>query len=77
MATGKQIEANKKNALMSTGPRTPEGKALISQNAIRHGIFTRDLIIPTGDGKEDEQEYRELLDGLIISLNPVGQMECL
>jgi len=77
MATEKQIEANKKNALVSTGPRTPEGKALISRNAVRHGIFTRDLIIPAGDGKEDEQEYRELLDGLITSLNPSGQLECL
>jgi len=77
MATEKQIEANKKNALLSTGPRTPEGKAVVSQNAIRHGIFARDLIIDTGDGKEDEQEYRELLDGLIASLNPSGQLECL
>ena len=77
MTTEKQIEANKKNALMSTGPRTPEGKALISQNAVRHGIFTRDLIIPTGDGKEDDQEYHKLLDGLIASLNPSGQLECL
>jgi len=77
MATEKQNEVNKKNALMSTGPRTPAGKAVVSQNAITHGIFARDLVIDTGDGKEDAQEYRELLDGLIISLNPVGQMECL
>lgn len=77
MATRKQIESNKKNALVSTGPVTPEGKAIVSQNAVKHGIFAKDLIITTGDGKEDAQEYRELLDGLIISLNPVGQMECL
>jgi len=77
MTTEKQIEANKKNALMSTGPRTHEGKAIVSQNAIRHGIFTNDLIIDTGDGKEDEQEYRELLDGLVLSLNPSGKLECL
>ena len=35
------------------------------------------MIITSGDGKEDEQEYRELLDGLILSLNPSGQLECL
>ena len=29
------------------------------------------------EGKEDEQEYGELLDGLILSLHPTGQMECL
>jgi len=76
MTTEKQIEANKQNALVSTGPVTAEGKAIVSQNAVKHGIFVRDLIITSGDGKEDEQEYRELLDGLIMSLNPSGQMEC-
>lgn len=77
MTTEKQVEANKQNALVSTGPTTSEGKAIVAQNAVKHGIFAKDLIITTGDGKEDAQEYRELLDGLIISLNPVGQMECL
>ncbi len=77
MTTKKRIEANRKNALVSTGPVTPEGKALVSQNAVKHGIFAKDLIITTGDGKEDAQEYKELLDGLILSLNPSGQMECL
>lgn len=77
MTTEKQTEANKQNALVSTGPVTPEGKALVAQNAVKHGIFAKDLIISAGDGKEDEKEYRELLEGLIQSLNPVGQMECL
>jgi hypothetical protein len=77
MITKKQIKANKQNALVSTGPVTAEGKAIVAQNAVKHGIFVKDLIITAGDGKEDEQEYRELLDGLILSLNPAGQMECL
>ena len=77
MSTKRQIKANQRNALVSTGPITPEGKALVSQNAVKHGIFARDLIITSGDGKEDEQEYNELLDGLIVSLAPSGQMECL
>jgi len=77
MTTEKQVEANKQNALVSTGPATSEGKAIVAQNAVKHGIFAKDLIITTGDGKEDAQEYRKLLDGLIISLNPLGQMECL
>ena len=77
MTTEKQVEANKQNALVSTGPVSAEGKALVSQNAVKHGIFARDLIITSGDGKEDQQEYNELLDGLIVSLNPKGQMECI
>jgi hypothetical protein len=35
MATLKQIEANRRNALKSTGPRTPEGRAAIRLNAVR------------------------------------------
>jgi hypothetical protein len=77
MTTKKQIEANKQNALVSTGPVTPEGKAIAAHNAVKHGIFARDLLITAGDGKEDAREYKELLDGLALSLNPSGQMECL
>ncbi len=77
MATRKQIESNKKNALVSTGPVTSEGKAIVAQNAVKHGIFAKDMIITAGDGKEDAREYQELLDGLILSLHPSGQMECL
>jgi hypothetical protein len=35
MATLKQIEANRRNALKSTGPRTPEGRAAVRLNAVR------------------------------------------
>ena len=77
MTTEIQTESNRSNALLSTGPKTEEGKAIVSQNAVKHGIFARDLLISCGDGKEDEQEYCQLLDGLILSLNPKGQMESL
>ena len=37
MAPQPQIEANRRNALKSTGPRTPEGKAAVSRHALKHG----------------------------------------
>ena len=77
MTTEKQIEANKKNALMSTGAVTIEGKLIVAKNAVKHGVFTKDLIISNGDGKENAEEYNELLNGLIESLVPDGQMEYL
>ena len=46
MASPSQIEANRRNALLSTGPRTPEGKAAARFNALRHGIYARVLVIP-------------------------------
>ena len=75
MATAKQIAANQKNALLSTGPVSPEGKAMVACNAIKHGIFTRELIIDKGDGREDGQEYSELLSNLVQSLSPRDQMQ--
>lgn len=77
MTTKKQGKANKQNALVSTGPVTAEGKALVAHNAVKHDIFAKDMLITAGDGTENAQEYKELLDGLILSLNPSGQMECL
>ena len=59
MSTKRQIEANQRNALVSTGPVTTQGKALVSQNAVKHGIFAKDLLITAGDGKEDALEYQK------------------
>jgi hypothetical protein len=36
MTSVKQIEANRRNALSSTGPNTAQGKQRASQNAVRH-----------------------------------------
>ena len=47
MATEKQIEANRRNAQQSTGPRTAEGKAAARRNALSSGIYAdREAILP-------------------------------
>lgn len=38
MASPRQIEANRRNAQRSTGPKTVGGKAKSSRNALRHGL---------------------------------------
>ena len=77
MTTEKKLQANIQNAQLSTGPITSEGKAVVSRNAIKHGIFAKDLVITTGDGRENELEYYKLLLGLEKDLSPAGQMEAL
>jgi hypothetical protein len=67
----KKIVANRENALKSTGPRTPEGKAAASRNALRHGILSQQILLRGEDG----EALRELDEGLRIELQPVGNLE--
>ncbi len=75
MVTEKQEQANIQNAQLSTGPTSSEGKAVVSRNAVKHGIFAKDLVINAGDGREDAMEYQELLTDLKRDFAPVGRME--
>ena len=52
MPTQKQIEANRLNALHSTGPRTPEGKRASSQNALKSGLDADSQFV-LGESRED------------------------
>ena len=44
-----RIEANRKNAKLSTGPKTPEGKAVCRQNALKHGLTGEGICVPDED----------------------------
>jgi hypothetical protein len=59
MATEKQIQANRRNAQRSTGPKTPEGKAAIRLNALRHGMRARSILLP---GENPEERDRLCAD---------------
>jgi len=56
MSSLKQIEANRRNALKSTGPTTPEGKERSRRNAVRHGL-TAETVIATLEDAEDYQAF--------------------
>jgi hypothetical protein len=66
-----QLKANQSNAQKSTGPVTEEGKQIVANNAVKHGIFSRHLILHD----ENPEDYQLLLDGLQTELNPVGTLE--
>lgn len=51
MATQKQIDANRKNAQRSTGPKSPKGKRRSSLNAVKLGLFTQAVLLPDEDPK--------------------------
>ena len=56
-----------------TGPRTPEGKARSSLNAIKHGLRSSLIVIP---GLEDEQDWSDFYEGMVACYAPVGALEC-
>jgi hypothetical protein len=66
MASQKQIEANRRNALKSAGAKTPEGKAVSRLNSLRHGLRARTVVLPG----EDPEEFRRLCDDLEAEWQP-------
>ena len=72
MSTLKQIEANRLNAHKSTGPRTLEGKARVSKNALKHGFFSQDVVFL---GEDPHGEFPELLDTLYTDWQPQSATE--
>jgi hypothetical protein len=70
MATQAQIDANRLNAQKSTGPRTPDGKAAIRENAVRHGLTSS---IPLTEREANNQaDVQRLHDAFIEENQPVG-----
>jgi hypothetical protein len=66
----RRIEANRRNALKSTGPRTVEGKAASAQNATTHGLTANPLPKGCFLVTENEEQFRILLGEYIATYNP-------
>jgi hypothetical protein len=54
MTSFRQIEANRRNALLSAGPKTEDGKRRTRHNAVRHGLTAETVVVAL----EDIQDYR-------------------
>ena len=75
MASSKQIAANRRNAQMSTGPKSRRGKNNSRTNSLKHGLYSREVVVVTGYGKENIDEFRSLLRDLVDHYGPVGPLE--
>lgn len=64
--------ANRANAQSSTGPRTKQGKSNSSNNAVRHGILSRKVVLDTD---EQRAEFLELRQCCKTELRPKGLLE--
>ncbi len=67
----RKLEANRQNAQFSTGAKTPEGKAKVSENAGRHWLTSKRVLLP----HEDPQEYHAFVDAMLDELAPFTFLE--
>lgn len=71
MATPNQILANRHNAIHSTGPATPQGKAAVSQNAAKLGLYSKRDFVPFAM----VESHRHMRDTLLQQLAPAPGLE--
>lgn len=67
----RKLAANRANAQLSTGPKTAEGKAKSSANALRHGLSAREVVV----APEERARFDEFLADYQASLLPEGALE--
>jgi hypothetical protein len=71
MTSWRQFQANRLNAIKSTGPRTEEGKRTSRRNALRHGLTAETVI----DGLEDGEDYRGFEAAIIADYDTEAAVE--
>jgi hypothetical protein len=71
MTTFRQIEANRRNALKSTGPTTLSGKSRSRRNAIRHGLCAETVITAI----EDIEDYQSFEKAVVADYDAITAVE--
>ena len=71
MASEAQIQANRRNSQLSTGPRSINGRARVAVNALKHGLTVKSIVLPN----EDPDEFEAFRNALCDDLNPQGALE--
>jgi len=66
----RKIEANRRNAEKSTGPKTTEGKAKSAMNSIKYGIYSNKYLIKD-ESYEEFDNYRRKILKCLNPTNPV------
>ena len=71
MTSYRQIEANRRNALSSTGPKTEAGKQVSRGNALRHGLTAETVI----GALEDVQDYKAFEEAIAADYDAQSAVE--
>jgi hypothetical protein len=70
----RKIEANRQNALKSTGPKTADGKASASRNALKHGLCAESPQVAMAL-EEDPAAYEAFAQEMLEDLQPRGPVQ--
>ncbi|MEW6413437.1 MAG: hypothetical protein AB1483_13355 [Candidatus Zixiibacteriota bacterium] len=70
-----KTKSNRQNARKSTGPKTPQGRTKSSQNAVKHGLYAKTLVIDAPRKTENKQDYLDLVESLFKDLEPQGHFQ--
>ena len=73
MTSERQAAANRRNAQLSTGPRTPEGREISSRNSQQHGVLSRRVTTDV----EGNEIYERMLNGFMDEYGPRSETEIL
>ena len=71
MSTLQRKQASQKNGALSQGPITSEGKQRSAQNAIRHGLLSKTIVL----ADEDPKQFQALLDQYLDELQPATHLQ--
>jgi len=74
MASPKQLAANRRNARLSTGPRSDPGKAIVAANAVKSGLHATRYLVLASLG-ETAADYDAHTAAVVADLAPVGPVE--
>jgi hypothetical protein len=66
-----QIEANRRNGRLSTGPRSPDGKRISRMNALKHGLTAQQVTL----FDESLDDFQAFQTKLVAALQPQGAVE--
>src|SRR5712692_9549229 len=72
MTSARQLEANRRNALRSTGPSTVNGKHASRRDALRHG-FTAETVLESMENAEAYRAFEAAIVSEYLPRTPVEQ----
>ena len=66
-----RLQNSRTNGALSPGPTTPAGKSRSSQNALKHGLHSKQVLLPT----ESADDYRSLMASYFHHFAPTTPLE--